>query len=294
MRSGSFSWSVSLGVQSDFSWNTKHDSMADTWCGVMSVNTPLKTSSVSTSSSAALISHATRPLVWMMLFLSTYASLRSTRIMYLSSSFSTADSAPLMDLRSVFMRSRRRSLSSYWTTREASSPELNRLSDRMRNSMDSIFRMSFLKPSSVISMSSTGSSRGGPSGKRESTSFSDFPACWRFSAVRRSFGRKTRTELSCSTAVNDTGMTCISPCLPCAGRNRTRESVSGLGTQGRMTSTTKLEAWLSESGTVSCLFFFFFWKLIAIPHPQSVSWSPSQSRTRSNRPGCRNGSACTG
>mmetsp|Transcript_9764 Transcript_9764/g.25568 ORF Transcript_9764/g.25568 Transcript_9764/m.25568 type:complete len:377 (-) Transcript_9764:497-1627(-) len=284
---GLLSFSGRLMSSSFLSSKTKQDSRATVTSGVSSLKLPLKMSSVTTSSSAVLISHAVRPFCPMIFSSSMKPRRRRTRVYFFSSSFKMIPCPTLtMCLMALI------SLSTCMRWLYASSKSVKSIPPSshsfgkgwpdMRSSRTSTLRMIFFKSLSSTLRSSKGSSSGGPSGKRLQTSLTDFPTTARFSRARISFGTKSLIADIPSSIWSEHGTTLHSKLSAAAPR------FAGTGLSLLLPASTH--------NKISTLYFspsapFFtllrFKKLMITPHPKS-SASPS-SRTRARRPGCRNG-----
>mmetsp|Transcript_13024 Transcript_13024/g.22509 ORF Transcript_13024/g.22509 Transcript_13024/m.22509 type:complete len:312 (-) Transcript_13024:120-1055(-) len=246
----------------------------------------LKMSSVASSSSPVVISHATRPLTSTTSSLLVNPSLLRHRFLRLSSSLCCIS----VELRISFLSTFASSASAAFSANRFSRSAM--LLPWYCGSVCSFLRSvstlvcSFRKAGSAMFMSCSGCSIWGLPLNRLSTSATVLPTSSRAFCGRRSFGMMTRTELMPFSTARSTGTTCISQGWSSrAGLGRWLPGgPEAAGAQRSRTSTTY------ECESPSPWTPAFFWKLTMTPQPQSSS----PSRTFAMRPGCRKGRACLG
>mmetsp|Transcript_18504 Transcript_18504/g.54754 ORF Transcript_18504/g.54754 Transcript_18504/m.54754 type:complete len:354 (-) Transcript_18504:978-2039(-) len=190
---------------------TRHDRSAASCAGSRSWKRPANTSSVTSSSSEVLTSHATRPLLPMTPSSERWPSRRSTRRMPRSSSFISA-TCPSRICRLTRFSSSSAARRSRKTASPAAISSSPKLTPPSRSCTPSSLRASLAAScAAVVTLrSSSCCSSGTPSAKRLSTSRSTLSTACRPSLERRSFGRETFTFEKASTRSSVSVSTCSS------------------------------------------------------------------------------------
>uniref|UniRef100_A0A1Y1N5V7 Uncharacterized protein n=1 Tax=Photinus pyralis TaxID=7054 RepID=A0A1Y1N5V7_PHOPY len=279
--------SQSLGASEHFSSQTKQLRMAQHWAGVNWPNTPLKIISVRSNSSELLNSHPTLPFNSITSALEQKPNRRSTLLRHFNSSSCKTDFASDNFCLATASSSSQMTFFSYLEYSSLKDGSSCMGCSYIFFSRCSIFLTTSRNSGSLIFMSLTGLSKGGPGlSNRFLTSFKAFSMPFRLSFDRRSWGQYSRTDEMWVINVEQTATTSTSPACP-SGQGFGIESLLFSSLVGRMLRSMSTWTLVEECKGLDLPFLSAatFLKLTIIPQ----SYSASSVFILTSRPGCKNG-----